>query len=109
MPPLRISDPPADLAELYLLAVLETEEGGSSPVIRIQSLRDRSVKSRCGLDLAYGSREASLGGKSTNVHVHVSPGSGGGTFVVVTDGGAEACAVARRGTFDEGDYVTGAW
>lgn len=107
-PPLRISDPPADLAELYLLAVLETDEGGGSPVITVQSLRDRSVESRCRLDLADGSNEASLGGQSTNVRVHVSPGSGGGAFVVVTDGGAEACAIARRGTFDEGDHATGA-
>lgn len=86
---------PVDLVGLYLLAVLETDEGGNAPVVSIRALRDRDATCRC---LLIG-----MGEEVHGARVYVSPGYGGGVFVVAADGGGGTCAKIWRGTFDEGD------
>lgn len=97
-----------DLSELYLLAVLETDEGDGYSVT-VRSLRDRTVTCRCpiligssGSSIAAGDEEAASVAMQ-GMKVYVSPGYGGGVFVVANEGAPEECAKVWRGTFDEGE------
>lgn len=109
-PSARLPKPPADLAHLYLLALLEgklksKEISEKVPrfFVSIRSLSDRNVCCRCPLPMDVGSDGDD---KNTGIKIYVSPGYGGGVFVVANPsfGVGGVCARIWRGTFDEGRY-----
>lgn len=91
---------------MYLLAVLEADGDGNGPVVTVRSLSDRTNTFRCRVNSSEcrddGDGEAV---EIRGMRVHVSPGYGGGVFVVAARAGAGACAKIWRGVFDEGDFV----
>lgn len=103
----RLPKPPADLTDIYLLTVLGADgaAGGGGPLLSIRSLSDRSVTSRCPLKYPDAdAKEARVVASKRGAKVYVSPGYGGGVFVVAVEGGDGECAKVWRGTFDEGDW-----
>ena len=111
-PPLsqRLPEPPADLADIYLLTVLGAGAGADArgPVLSIRSLSDRSVTCRFPLACADdGNGDEAAGLAATNrgvLKVYAAPGYGGGVFAVAAEAERGECARVRRGTFDEGDW-----
>lgn len=99
-----------DLTDIYLLTVSGTvhPDSGGGQLLSIRSLGDRSVTFRCPLkssdaDADADAEAARVVASNQGAKVYVSPGYGGGVFVVAVEGGALECAEVWRGTFDEGD------